>query len=122
MGQPILQGPGSSQIEVPVDYGFERLKTIFRSDHTTKTGDLYTYIEEGSFTGYSVPVNWITQAQRALINSWWETGTTCQFWEDGDSPTSFHNVRIMGDEEPLQTYIRPYFQDLTGGEIILQTV
>lgn len=115
-------GPVSSYITLLPDYNFtEALTLTEREDIRTKSGALFTYIK-GSHRKFNIPETWVSSLSRSLVNSWWETGQDLRFIPNNDFVSSFHTVRIMGDEEPYQSFIQPYFNTYWAGEIVLETV
>lgn len=109
-------------IDVVPSYAYERAEELERHDIRTRGGALYTYIETGGFTRFTLPLSWVGSLSRSIINSWWKSGTTLLYAEDSDSPFSTYNVRIVGVEEPFQSYTRPYAQVYYEGELVLETV
>ena len=104
-------------------YNYENAKVLQnRINHRTRSGGLYTYIGDGSHRRITLPLRWVTPLQRSIINSWWETGLDLTYAEDGDYMSrSGETVRIVGVEEPFQSFVAPYFQTQYAGEIILET-
>lgn len=116
-------GPVGSLITVTPDYDYQFAETqVARADIRTRNGTLYSFIESGEFTKFSLPISWVSSFDRSLVNSWWKTGTDLRLVENSDSPSSFFNVRVVGNEEPFQTFVRPYFQQFYEGEIELETI
>jgi len=118
-------GPVNSLITLTPNWNFEQALTfVSRQDQRTKTGDLYTYIETGRFRRFTIPWSYVNSSQRTLVNSWWETGLDLFLTVDVNS----YAVRIMGNEEPFQSFVRPYGPDgisgtvLYDGEIVVETL
>lgn len=119
----MMLGVPGSYIELTPDYSYTFTKVVDRQDIRTKQGGLYTYLGQGSYRKFSLPLSWVSTADRAQVNSWWETATELQWKENGlDFPSSLYTVRITGGEEPFQTFVEPYFQVQFSGTIILETV
>lgn len=127
MGE-IQLGPVNSLIPLTPGFGFEQALTLVnRQDQRVKEGQLYTYIENGTFRRFTVPWSWVSSSERSLVNSWWQSGQDLRFLLDSSFTNSFFTVRVMGDEEPFQSFVRPYgigdsgSQPFYDGEIILET-
>ena len=120
----IRLGPVGSYVTLTgkIGYDYRFAEGIDRKDMRTKGGQLYTYIQNGSWTTLKLPASWISSSDRSLINSWWKTATNLLFFEDSDQSSTFFNVRIMGIQEPFQSFVKPYFRTYYAGEIILETV
>ena len=108
-------------IELPTTYEYSATENLTRKDVRTKAGNLYSYIEPGSFRRFTLPLMHVNSAERSLINSWWATGSELRFVEDSTYPFSFSNVRIVGESEPLTKFMRPYNNEYEG-ELVLETV
>ena len=119
----IQLGPVGSYINLTDNTGYDYTfaETINRHDSRVKQGQLYTYIQDGSWYKFKLPASWINSSYRSLINSWWRTATDLRFYEDSDQPNYFA-VRIMTSKEPFQKFRKPYFQTYYEGEIILETI
>lgn len=109
-------------LELNPDYGYKFEENQERRDIRTRAGALYTYIEDWGFTRFKLPLSWVSSYQRSLINSWWKTGADLRWIENDDYPNSYHNVRIVGKEEPFQSFHKPYFSVEYRGEIVLETI
>lgn len=123
MGERQL-GPVGSYITLTdkMDYRYEFAETLDRKDIRTKQGQLYTYIGQGNWRRFRLPMSWVSSSDRSLINSWWKTGTDLLFFEDSDQTSVFFDVRIVGVQEPFQSFVKPYFQTYYQGEVILETI
>lgn len=115
-------GPVGSYITLYPDFRFSNALNLRREDVRTKQGNLYTYIQQGTYRQIRIPESWVGSLNKSLANSWWQSGTTLRFIEDDTYASSYFEVRIMGSEEPYQTYVRPYFQIFFEGEITLETI
>lgn len=105
----IQLGPPGSFIPIYPDFDFEQILNLrSRQDLRTKEGTLYTYIEPGRFTEFSLPWSWVSSSDRSLVNSWFSAGVALQLVLNSQFPSSFHDVRIVGAEEPLQSFKEPY--------------
>ena len=108
-------------IELPTTYEYSATENLTRKDVRTKAGNLYSYIEPGSFRRFTLPLVHVNSADRSLVNSWWATGSELRFVEDSTYPFSFSNVRIVGEREPLTKFMPPYSSEYEG-ELVLETV
>ena len=121
----IRLGPVNSLITITPGWAFEQTLTLTsRQDQRTKTGNLFTYVETGRHRRFRLPWSWVSSSDRSLVNSWWQTATDLSFVLE----TSSFDVRIMGSEEPFQSFVRPHgpgdgnatvFYD---GEIVIETI
>lgn len=119
----IQLGPVGSYITVNPTYESEFIDILSnRQDLRTRAGNLYSYIEGASYRQITLPLQWIDATNRSLINSWWKSGSNLRFIENSDAPSSYHTVRITNEEEPLTSYVAPYFQQYWQGELVMETV
>lgn len=115
-------GPTGSYINLYPNYDYEFIKTLERQDVRTKAGNLYTYVDSGNWYSFKLPLSWVNSSDRSLVNSWWENATDLLFFENSDQSSVYYNVRIVGKEEPFNSFVRPYFQIYYEGEIVLETI
>lgn len=108
-------------LELPVTYGYERAEMLTRQDVRGAAGALQSYIEPNPYRRFTLPLVHVGSAARSLINSWWVTGSELRLVEDATYPFNFHAVRIVGGEEPLTKFMRPYNNEYEG-ELVLETV
>lgn len=73
------------------------------------------------FTQFIIPEAWVGVTQRSIVNSWWSTATNLKFVENHTNANSFYLVRIVGDEEPYQSFRKPSYDTLRVGELVLET-
>lgn len=109
-------------ISLKPSYKYDFVKTLNRADLRTRVGALYTYIDEGEFIKFKLPLSWVNSSDRTTITDWWKAGSDLKFIEDSSFPHSFHNVRIVGVDEPFQTYVKPYFRTYFEGALKLETI
>lgn len=114
-------GPVGSYITLNPGYDFSATKVLDRQDVRVKDGSLYTYIQ-GSHRRFNIPETWVASYNRSLVNSWWESAADLRFIEDDTFPASYFTVRVMGDEEPYQTYVEPYYKQFFKGELVIETI
>ena len=124
MGDMLLGVANSSYVTLNVGatYGYTFTNNIDKHDIRTKGGDLYTYITAGgNFRRFRVPMTYVLSADRAQVNSWFETGTDLRFIEDDSFANSYYTVRITGKTDPFTKFTKPYFRQRYEGEIIIET-
>ena len=128
MAGQIQLGPTNSLVTLTPGFAMEQALTMSnRRDLRTKEGTLYTYIEPGRFTRFTLPWSWVSSSDRSLVNSWFVSGLDLEFVLNDSFPSSLHNVRIMGSEEPLQSFVEPYGLGDSGvdvfyeGRIVIET-
>jgi len=115
-------GTVGSYITLYPDYKYSNVLNLQREDVRTKTGNLYTYIQQGTHRQIKIPESWVSSMNKNLVNSWWQTAANLRFIEDNDYPSSYYTVRILGKEESYQSFVMPYFNIFFEGEIILETI
>lgn len=112
-------GPTGSLVVLRPGYDYSNTKIVGRGDVRGKGGGLFTF-SEGNFRQIVIPETFVTSATRLIVNSWWESLTDLQFFEDSDL-AAFENVRIVTASEPYPQFVQPYFQQEYVGELILET-
>ena len=115
-------GPTGSYITIEPTYNYEQIETLDRKDLRSKEGGLFTYLAPGSFTKFKIPLSWVNSSDRALVNSWWRTGTNVEFVPDTAVSSTFFTCRVMDNKEPFRKFVEPYYQTFYQGKIILETV
>lgn len=123
-GQPIRFDSVSLLPCVTLNAGYdsEFKEVLPRVDNRTITGALKTYIGAGDYSQWRYPMSWINSLDRSLVNSWWKSGATLSLVEDSTYPDSLTLVRIMGVEEPFQSFVLPYQGTYYEGEVILESI
>ena len=128
MTNQVRLGPPSSLITLHPGFAMEQALTLVRrQDLRTKEGALYTYVEPGRLTQFSLPWSWVSSSDRSLVNSWFATGLDLELVLNDSFPGSLHNVRITGSEEPLREFVEPYGPGDSGvdvfyeGRIVVET-
>lgn len=124
----------------PDEYTFVEVHD--RQDLRSRTGALFTYIVKPQYRRYEMTLSWVSSLNRSLISSWHATGADLVMYEMDDpdirvadgtwtavgSITASGNVspsvlvRISGYEEPLNTYVEPYFREYYAGSLTLETI
>ena len=117
-----LVGPGSYTVELSPSFAYERVKQVERAHHRSRAGALHTYLTPGGFTRFKLPLTWVGSADRDTVTSWWKTGADLSYTEETAEPFSYHSVRVVGVEEPFQSFVEPYYQTYYAGEVILETI
>lgn len=115
-------GPTGSYITFSIQYDYQYTRqAVVKSIVHGKQGTGGT-TSQGSFHGFSFTLNKVTEDQRSLVNSWWQTSTNLRFIEDTTSPSSFYTVRIVNQESLFQKFRPPYFDTYFTGEVLLETI
>lgn len=90
-----------------------------RSVHEARDGTVYIY-EWGNKELYEVPITLMPTADRAKIETWWQSRTLVKFYPDYvNSPATYVSVRIMNEDNPLQMAY-PFFDENYSGTLILR--
>ena len=124
MGNILLGVPNSSYIELQDEagYRFQFTLNLNKQDIRTRGGSLFTYITPASsYRQFRIPMTFVNSSKRAQVNSWFETGTDLRFIEDDSFANSYYSVRIVGKQDPFQTFHAPYFRTYYDGEIVIET-
>lgn len=124
MGNMLLGVANSSYVTLNVGatYGYTFTNNLDKHDIRTKGGSLYTYITaNGNFRTFKIPLTYVISADRAQVNSWFETATDLRFIEDDDFPNSYYTVRIVGRTDPFRKFLKPYYRQRYEGEIVIET-
>jgi hypothetical protein len=122
MGDIHLQPTGTTSfIVIEPEYSSTFTKNLQREDLRGREGQLFTYIEAGTFKRFELPWSFVNSSDRSRVNGWWEAGTDLELIIDSTFPSSLYDVRIVESEEPFDSFIRPYFNVLFEGELVLET-
>lgn len=103
------------------NYDYKTVRTVPRVDNVTRTGALHTYIVPGAFRSFEVPAIMVNSSGRCTINSFWAVGSYCYFVENAEAVNSIYKVDIVGNEEPLQTFVTPHGRVYLRGSVKLET-
>lgn len=96
---------------------FELGQVLMAERNRSTTGYLYQHIQ-GTYRRISIPVDFVPASDAAIVNSWWESQTKLRFFmTSGD--TSVYSCMIMGAEQPIQQFSKPY-DDRYKGTILLE--
>lgn len=113
-------GPTGSLVTIVPEYSFAIAKTKEEARHRAHSGKLYQYLFN-VYSKFEIPLNWVSSSDRTLMNSWWETNTNLEFYDDVEgAPSSFFDVRITNDIDPFPSFVRPYFQEFYEGTLVLE--
>ena len=117
-----IPNSGYITLDDTAQYGYTFTTELDKHDIRTKGGKLFTYITPSSkFKKFSIPATFVSSSDRSIVNSFFESGANLRFIEDDTFANSFHNVRIVGVEDPFQKFVKPYFRQLYEGTIVLET-
>lgn len=73
----------------------------------------------GDYKKFAFKVDFITNSDAAVVNSWWESNTDLLFFVTSDSATEVHSVMLRGNLTPLGNYKKPY-DNYRSGKILLE--
>ena len=79
-------GPPNSYIDIYPEWDTEQQKTLINVQHQRRrNGSLKTYVEAGDFDVINMPLSWIPNSLRTLVNSWMANGTDLMLIPDSDN-------------------------------------
>ena len=101
-------GPTSgTAIQLYPEYDYAKKVIKNESNLRTKTGRQYIY-QWGTYTEFKFSVEWVTAANAAIVNSWYQSNTELRLFITSSTATEVNSVRIQGKESPLAEYMKPY--------------
>lgn len=87
--------------------------------HRAASGKAFQYTW-GSYKRFKCKLNWVTNSDSSLVNSWWDTDTELLLFITSDSTTEVHSVMLSNDETPFSKFNEPY-DNLYQGTIELES-
>ena len=84
-----------------------------------RVDDHYYVYKWGDYDYFGFSVEFITNSDAAIVNSWWESNTELLFFVTSDSTTEVHSVALRGDKLPLGDYAKSY-DNYRSGKILLE--
>lgn len=104
-------------LEPNYDYSNKKRKneTVIR----TKSGKAKKY-KWGDFRSIRFTLDYVSTADAAVVNSWFDTDTKLLFFVTSDTATEVNSVMLFGEESPFKMFNKPY-DSLYKGSILLET-
>ena len=101
------------------NYDYEAPEIKIKDKHRTASGRLFSY-KWGSFQRFRFSTEYVPASVAALVNSWWSSEAQLLFFITSESATEVHSVMLVGDDQPLAEFSKPYI-DKYRGRIVLET-
>lgn len=127
MSRPMMMltntiGGGSTPVLFAPGYNYEVPDAIIEKVVRTISGKEYRYTW-GSYKRWEIPIERITKANAALINSWRSNNTTVYFYPFYSTvPGTYHTVKIKTNTSPLNKMKEPLWDTYYSGNLILEVV
>ena len=124
MGNILLGVANSSYVTLTnyAGYGYSFTENLDKVDIRTKGGTLFSYVTPASTSqSFKIPLSFVNSSDRSQINSWFVTATDLRYIEDDDFPNSYYSVRIVGNTNPFNKFLQPFFRQYYEGEIVIET-
>lgn len=109
----------SDAIQLYPEYDYKDNEKIIESKHRTLSGKAYNY-KWGEYERFEFSLNYVTEANALIVNSWWNSRAELLYFVTSDSTTDVYSVMIMNNENPLSGYNKPY-DTYRKGKIILES-
>lgn len=122
MSNFVLQVSSAQQVSIFPEFDFKEPDQKTQTQIRARSSRHYVYKFSG-FKAFDFSVTLVNSSFRAIVNSWWNTNTTLQFYEvqSGSAISDVSTVRIMNTSKPIDGYVLPY-TTLFEGKIRLETV
>ena len=101
------------------EFDFTNTTEKIHTEQRTRSGKLYSYTW-GSFKRFEFSVEFMSDTNAAIINSWHQADTELLFFINSDTATEVNSVMIRGKKSPISGYMKP-FNNYRKGAIILET-
>ena len=110
-------GPTSATaITIYPSWDMSKGREMLASRLRTRSGRGYVYVW-GTYNKLKLPLDFVSQANASIVNSWWETQLPLRLFVTSDGATSCSDVtsvRITGDSQPFTVYQMPYTEYYQG--------
>jgi len=106
-------------IQLMPEYDFSNSVKLIESRHRTQAGTQYSY-KWGDYARFEFSLEYVTEANATIINSWWQSRSELLFFVDSGGTTDIYSVMVMNDDRPLDGYNKPY-DSYRNGKLILET-
>jgi len=94
-------------------YGSSFAEKQLKSEIVTQSGRRYLY-KWGDHDLIKLSVDFVSNANASIINSWWDTNTELLFFINSSTATEVHSVLMTNRTQPLAKYEKPYTTYLKG--------
>ena len=109
----------SDSITVLPTWSYNQNKPKIEQQNRTPAGKLYV-AKLGDYSEFKLDIEFVTSADMAAVNSWWESGAELLFFVTSDSVTEINSVVIISNNTPIDQY-QPAFYELYRGTINMET-
>ena len=96
----------ATAIPLVVDFSYKRRKRKIQSKHRARDGSLYLY-KWGDYPRFRVKVEFLTNSQSGIVNSWWDSDTELLFFITSGGVTEVNSVMMTDTESPIKQMQRP---------------
>ena len=101
------------------EYDFKITSNKINSEMRTRSGRLYSYTW-GSYKQFRFSIEFISDANASIINSWYDSDTELLFFVTSDAETEVNSVVLRGKSSPITGFMKPY-NNYRKGAVILET-
>lgn len=109
----------ATAIQLYPEYDFGDDTKLIESRHRTLSGAQYSY-RWANYEHFEFSLNFVTQANASIINSWWDSRAELLFFVSSGGSTDVYSVMLMNNENPLDGFNKPY-DSYRKGKIILES-
>ena len=109
----------ATAIQLRPEYDYSDGKKIIESRSRTPVGTQYSY-KWGDYEQFEFSLNYVSEANASIINSWWDSRAELLFFVTSGSSTDVYSVMIANTDKPLDGYNKPY-DSYRKGKITLET-
>ncbi len=107
----ILQISSTQQLSFDPEYDYQEDHRKIEHRHRARSSDQYIY-HWATYRRLRFSVEYVNSEFMSVINSWWESNTGLQFYEQGSPDVS--SVKIANRGKPISKRIRPYNDQFMG--------
>jgi len=101
------------------EYDFKITSNKINSEMRTRSGKMYSY-KWGEYKRFQFSLDFVSDANASIINSWYISGTELLFFITSDTATEVNSVVLMGKSSPISGFMKPY-NNYRKGAVILET-
>jgi len=91
------------------EWDYSNGKTMTKSAHRTRTGNLYQY-KWNDYKQITFKTTWATSATRSIVNSWWSSQAQLIWFVNDGVTVDVTSVMIMNNEAPFKENVKPYVE------------
>lgn len=109
----------ATAIQLYPEYDYKDNAKLVETRHRTLSGKQYQY-KFGSYENFAFSLNYVSEANASIINSWWDSRAELLFFVTSGSTTDVYSVMINNKDNPLDGYNKPY-DTYRKGKMILES-